>query len=204
MPKAVLSPAGATEVRTPGGGDKDDQLNLCRCYQLCVDMRNARLQHLLGTIDTPASKALLEPALRDMGCLGFVPDNCVQTYAQALEFGVRGDYRLAAALLVPLLEHVLRSHLQSMGKPASSRSGDGTDRHRTLEWVVRELDRMGGWHPDFLFEVGMLLSEPAPKGLNIRNRWAHGHLCLDSLAHAGEFFSVWWLCLKAALEPPRS
>ena len=198
MPKTVLSPDGTVEARTLGGGDKDYQLELRRCYRICVAMRNVQLQHLLGTIDRQ-SEMQWEDVLRDLcGHSAFVMDDCTETYAQALYRGLLGDYRLATFLLVPLLEHILRGHLKNMGCSSSSRLGDGTDKSPTLNKVVKSLD--GKFPSDFLFETGMLISEPAPKGMNIRNRWAHGLLCVDNAEYDDEFFAVWWLGLKAALE----
>ncbi|MGH8546805.1 MAG: DUF4209 domain-containing protein, partial [Gammaproteobacteria bacterium] len=158
---------------------------------------------VLGVIN-PARQQILEdhPAVRieDLEQLlshnAFVPRGRQLLFARGLVAGLRGDFLVAAHLLIPQIENSLRVTLQRMGVittglDSSSKRQNEQSLNVTLYQYREQLETVFG--ADVVFELQNLLVEPA--GANLRNEAMHG------IMDDGAFFSypvvyLWWLTLR--------
>jgi len=166
----------------------------------------ANLEHqpdVLGVIN-PARQQILEdhPSVRNedleqlLSHNVFVPRERRLLFARGLIAGLRGDFLVAAHLLIPQIENSLRVTLQRMGVittglDSSSKRQNEQSLNVTLYDYREQLEKVFG--VDIVFELQNLLVEPA--GANLRNEAMHG--VMDD----GAFFSyavvyLWWLTLR--------
>lgn len=128
----------------------------------------------------------------------FIPEGRELLYARGLHAGLIGDFITAIHVLIPQVEHSLRTLMSEAGLLVSGIDSAGIqDEHNINSLLYREeLKAILG--EDMVFELQGLLVERF--GENIRNRSAHG------LLSSGAFFTspaiyLWWLILQLCCLP---
>ncbi|MBF5082337.1 DUF4209 domain-containing protein [Quadrisphaera sp. INWT6] len=120
-------------------------------------------------------------------------------WARGIWHGLRQDYPSAAALLVPQIEQLIRTHLKSHGVHTlmvDDRSGVETEKSLGALLDVPDLETTLG--EVFVFELKALLV--SKEGANLRNAMAHG-LLNDEGAVSSNTVYIWWLTLFFAFAP---
>lgn len=198
---------GKTIARVAGSGnlsgEGDDQTIGLRMFEEAkrhrallaqATIEPARLQ--ICSAHRVELRALLDVAARSP----FVPPGREPLYALGLYAGLTGDWVTAAHVLLPQIEHSVRSILSARGIIVSGLDQEGIQEEFDLNRLLRssdtaeELEKVLG--ADLLFDLRGLLVERV--GSNLRNVVAHG------LLHAGQFNSVevcyfWWITLKLCM-----
>ena len=206
FPMTIINDMGKVTARQPSmlSSNEDEVEEAIKAEMY----RSAALQH------QPAiAQAILEPAreqillehnvhLSDWFLIlvnsPFVPKNREYIYAEGLQAGLRGNFLLAAHLLIPQIENSIRYLLHQCGVITSKNTSQGIqdeyDLNTTLYLI--ELENIIG--KDLCFDLQGLLTNRF--GTNLRNRMAHG------LIDYNDFFSshscyLWWLTLRLCFLP---
>jgi hypothetical protein len=127
----------------------------------------------------------------------FVPPGREMLWALGLHAGFTDDLAAALHLLVPQLEHALRSILWQRNVVTTSLV-EGIEEEHDLGWLLDHkltLDALGDTN---VFHLRCLLDERA--GGNLRNRTAHG-LMGDGETRAPQVLYLWWFALRLCLIP---
>jgi hypothetical protein len=151
-----------------------------------------------GTIQPARWTLMAEHAYheRDLARLAeaspFVPPGREPFFSRGLFAGLGGDYFLATHVLVPQIEHAIRSFLKSRGVNTVKVNRDGLDEERDLGDLLRLPETTQLLGEDVCFSLRALLLHRS--GPHFRDLLAHG------LLEYGAFFSVhagylWWLTL---------
>lgn len=168
-------------------------------------------QAALGRIVTV--KGLIEPArlhladqhhIRAEDVVPFVWNNPMvpmgrePLFLEGLVAGFRGNHVISNHILIPQVEHLIRSLLYAHGKRTSTYSTSGIEKENDLNTTLVDpgLNKILG--EDLVFDLRGLLVEPF--GSNLRNEMAHG------MREYGGFFTVesvycWWLTLHLLCLP---
>lgn len=184
----------------PGGfEDPDGAIN-----SMMHDDANRRHQFNVAGIINPARLQILSehPAVRVEGLEplvahnAFVPPDRRLQFAKGIIAGLRGDFLIAALLLIPQIENSLRVTLQRMGVittglNSSNRRQNEQSLNVTLYDYKNELEQVFG--PDIVFELQSLLVEPM--GANLRNEAMHG-LMNDEAFFSYPIVYLWWLTTR--------
>lgn len=129
-----------------------------------------------------------------IGLSGTVPAERIGLVAKGLKAGFEGDFIVALHLLVPQLEHLVRTHLQLKGaKTVTIDKVNGLQKEAGLSTLVDlpEMDAVFG--EDLAFEIRALFCDGF--GPNLRNELAHGLLDEGAL-NSAESIYAWWLLFK--------
>lgn len=122
-----------------------------------------------------------------------VPRGRARLFGKALFSGYERDFAEALHLLVPQIEHMVRSHLKAAGVRTTVLDSNGIENETGLSALMEipEVGRVFG--DDIAFELKALFCDPL--GANLRNELAHGLLDDDQCE---SFYSIyaWWLGLK--------
>ena len=122
---------------------------------------------------------------------GIVPHTRIELFTQGLYLGYTGHFAVAAHLLVPQIENLVRAHLRNAGEQTSIIT-DGIEDEIALGALLKK-PALEEVFPDPLpFEFRALLTDPV--GPNLRNNLAHG-LLDDQTAGTHPSTYLWWLCL---------
>jgi len=125
-----------------------------------------------------------------------VPDRRERLWGKALFAGYERDFTTALHLLVPQVEHMLRTRLKLAGVRTRNLDNEGIENEYGLSKLMEipEVSKIFG--EDIAFEVKALFCEQM--GPNLRNDVAHGLLDDD---HCESFSAIyaWWLSLKLVL-----
>jgi hypothetical protein len=123
-------------------------------------------------------EASFEPLLQDNP---FVEPGREAIFAKGLTSAIKGDYLVAAHLLVPQIENSIRHLLGQHGVPTTFMRQDGTQEEYPLTKLVELEEFAAVLGEDLAFFMRGLLAHKA--GSNLRNRIAHG------LMSEGAFYS---------------
>lgn len=184
----------------PGGfEDSDGAIN-----SMMHDDANRIHQFNVAGLINPARLQILSenPAIRveDLEPLmahnAFVPPDRRNQFARGIIAGLRGDFLIAALLLIPQIENSLRVTLQRMdvittGLNSSNRRQNEQSLNVTLYDYKNELEQVFG--PDIVFELQSLLVEPM--GANLRNEAMHG-LMNDEAFFSYPIVYLWWITTR--------
>lgn len=121
-----------------------------------------------------------------------VPHGRQWIIAKGLKAGFDGDFTVALHLLVPQLEHIVRTQLGLAGVKTVT-VDDGISMENGLSTLVKLPDTERIFGPDFTFELRALFCEQA--GPNLRNDLAHGLLGPGETAGAASVYA-WWFMLR--------
>ena len=118
-------------------------------------------------------------------------------YSKALSFGFGGDFGSAVHLLVPQIEHLVRTHLKSRGVNTIHLTPGGIESEKGLSALVYLPECSEIFGDDVTYELQALFCDPT--GPNLRNDVAHG---LVSDVEAGALWAVyaWWFGLRIVLD----
>ncbi len=128
----------------------------------------------------------------------FIPLGRELMYAHGLHAGLTGDFLTAAHLLIPQIEHSLRTLLAERGALVSGIDTQGIQDEHNINAILYREELKAILGENIVFDLQGLLVERF--GHNMRNRMAHG------LMSAGEFFNgqsiyLWWLTLHLCCLP---
>lgn len=117
----------------------------------------------------------------------FIPQDRIQLFAQGLYWGFKGDFSLAAHILLPQIENSFRHIAQQHGITTTK-----------LTEVIQHENTMGGilekLKPYMETDIWKELNHFLVDGIGFRNRAMHGLLSHEQMYHYGIY--LWWLCLK--------
>jgi len=125
-----------------------------------------------------------------VGLSGMIPAERVQLIAKGLKAGFDGDFVVALHLLVPQLEHLVRTHLQNKGAKTVGTDPQGLQLELGLSSLVKLEQMEEVFGPDLAFEIRAVFCHGF--GPNLRNELAHGLLSPDALRSAESIYG-WWL-----------
>ena len=127
-----------------------------------------------------------------------VPPNREYIYATGLQAGIKGDFLVAAHLLIPQLENSVRYLLNQQGIITSTLDDKGIQNERDLNTLLYSEEVQTIFSEDILFDLQSLLIHRF--GSNLRNRMAHGLIDYDGFITL-EVSYLWWLTLYLCCLP---
>ena len=128
----------------------------------------------------------------------FVPLGREWIFARGLHAGLRGDFLMAAHLLIPQIENSVRYVLSQTDIITSSLDEEMIQEEYNINRTLKMKETEEIFGEDLVFDMRGLMVEKY--GSNLRNRLAHG------LMHIGEFSThqcayLWWTALRLCLLP---
>jgi hypothetical protein len=158
------------------------------------------LQHLTASLVERARCLVNEEhriSERDLLALvwssSFVPPGRQERFARGLAAGLRGDFIVAAALLIPQIENSLRYVLGQRGMPAYGLDAEGRQDAHQLNYLLTSDLAEEVFGEDVVFDLRGLLIERF--GTNLRHQEAHG-LIEDADYISTPVVYFWWLTLR--------
>ena len=122
----------------------------------------------------------------------FVPPERAGLWGKALFAGYERDFVIAAHLLIPQIEHLVRVHLKLAGAMTTNIDKDGTQTENGLSTLLDLPEAEQVFGKNLTFELKALLCDAL--GPNLRNELAHG--LLDEEGCNSPFvIYAWWLAL---------
>ncbi len=152
-----------------------------------------------GEIVPALAVLLLEHRLREQDLIAIaaqsplVPDGRERIVGKGLFAGFEKDFIVATHLLVPQMEHIIRSYLKRCGVVTTVMDEQGVEKERGLSALLELEETEGILGKDLLFELKALFTDPF--GPNLRNEVAHG---LVNQEAACSVFAVyaWWFVFR--------
>lgn len=113
-------------------------------------------------------------------------------WVEGLYAGFENNFIISSHLLIPQLEHLVRSKMKEVGLKTSMLK-DGVETENGLTTLLKHDKISDVIDKNLVFELRALLSEQI--GINLRNNIAHG---LSEAHTLNSIYGVylWWLCLK--------
>lgn len=121
-----------------------------------------------------------------------VPEGRIRTFARGLAAGLRGDYELSTALLLPQFEHAVRELFFARNVVTTTLPTDGIQNEISLNSLLEHSAALDILGEAAVFDLRALLTEKA--GGNLRNEFAHG--LIDEDGKWGSKVYFWWICLR--------
>lgn len=122
-----------------------------------------------------------------------VPNGRAILFGKALFAGYDGDFVTALHLLVPQIEHMVRTHLKQAGAMTTTLDAEGIETENGLSTLMALPETEDVFGKDLVFEFKALFCDPF--GHNLRNELAHGLLDDGGCRSAASIYA-WWLGLK--------
>ncbi|MFC3337115.1 DUF4209 domain-containing protein [Paracandidimonas soli] len=122
-----------------------------------------------------------------------VPNGRAMLFGKALFSGYDGDFVTALHLLVPQIEHMVRTHLKQTGALTTTLDAEGIETENGLSTLMALPETEDVFGKDLVFEFKALFCDPF--GHNLRNELAHGLLDDGDCRSAASIYA-WWLSLK--------
>lgn len=122
-----------------------------------------------------------------------VPNGRAMLFGKALFAGYDGDFVTALHLLVPQIEHMVRTHLKQAGAMTTMLDAGGIETENGLSTLMALPETEDVFGKDLVFELKALFCDPF--GHNLRNELAHGLLDDGDCRSAASIYA-WWLGLK--------
>lgn len=122
-----------------------------------------------------------------------VPSGRAVLFGKALFAGYDGDFVSALHLLVPQLEHMVRTHLKQAGVSTTTLDKEGIENENGLSTLMALSEAAKVFGDDLAFELKALFCDPF--GPNLRNELAHG-LLDDADCRSAASIYAWWLGLR--------
>lgn len=136
-----------------------------------------------------------------MHASGFVPHGREWQWAKALAAGFDDDFTTAAHLLVPQLEHAMRTLLRNAGETAVAMDRFGQQEDWNLNQILLGESRQAAeaiLGEDTVFDLAALLVDRG--GANLRNAVSHGFID-DGGLEGGLSRHLFWACLRLCMIP---
>lgn len=122
-----------------------------------------------------------------------VPIGREKLIAKGLFSGYDNDFITSLHILVPQLEHLIRSHLKQAGVKTTNLDINGIENENGLSTLIELPEVSGIFGDDLTFEIRALFCDSF--GPNIRNELAHGLLGYDESQSTYSIYA-WWLILR--------
>ena len=122
-----------------------------------------------------------------------VPNGREQLIGKALFFGFERDFAAATHLLVPQIEHLVRTHIKETGRKTTTLNQEGVEQEKGLSALMDDPAVARIFGQDIVFEIKALFCDPL--GPNLRNEIAHG-LIDDRLGQSIYACYAWWFGLR--------
>ncbi len=197
-----LSGDGRVVAKSPPAGDlspESDESNMAVWNKMVQD-HTFHIRYGVHSSIVPAYTQLLlehfvdgEDLIYIVAQSGMVPSERVPLVAKGLKAGFDGDFIVALHLLVPQLEHLIRTHLQNKGAKTTTVDADGIQMEAGLSTLVRLPEMEAVFGSDLTFEIRALFCDGF--GPNLRNELAHGLLDPGALLSAESIYA-WWLIFR--------
>jgi len=123
----------------------------------------------------------------------WIPRGHEESVLRALVAGFQGDMLVAAHLVPPQLEALVRHVVETYGGTTSMLEPGGLQPERSLGSLLESPEAIKAFGEDGVFELQDLLVDPL--GANLRNEVAHG-LLDDSGLFGTDVMYAWWLLLR--------
>ena len=201
----VINDKGKTTGHTPGlSSNNPEDIETAMNANMFKQAKLHQTIHTQGIIEPARNQINLEHNIRLHDFLQivsnnpFIPEEREYIYAQGLHAGMRGDFLLAAHLLIPQFENSVRYVLTQHGVITSGIDTEGIQDEYSLNKTLNSSEMIEIFGEDITFDLKGLLVERF--GANLRNRMAHG------LMPYNEFYSLevcylWWLILRLCCLP---
>lgn len=179
--------------------DGADHVLKARMFQ---DLRRTRVVDVFGFIDPARDQIVHEhvitpqPFLRLASLSEFVPQSRESVWALGLHAGMTGDFLTATHLLVPQVEHSIRTLLVRAGKVPVVWKKHGYEELPDLNAVLRDPDTAKILGNELVFTMTAVFVDRF--GGNLRNDLAHG-LLETSAFYSETAVYAWWLLLKCVV-----
>ena len=192
---------GRTIHRTPAADtDSKDEDAKAALTTVMVQLNQTRLRLNVVAGIAPILEQLTfehhvdEEDLRNICLMSPVVQNSrAWLVAKGLKAGFDNDFCTALHLLVPQLEHIVRTHVTRRGARTVTVGENGVLMEMGLSSLVAMEEMTAAFGPDFSFEVQALFCEQS--GPNLRNDFAHGLLEPGATVSAESIYA-WWLVFK--------
>lgn len=202
MPATVVSRDGRVIAKRPGMSFGSD---LSESDEIVIEAEMLRHYGILVSLVVqgdilPALEVLVrEHRLREAGFVELawqspiVPPGRERLFGKALFAGFDGDFVTALHLLVPQIEHMIRTQLKNVGMKTTNLDINGIENENGLSTLMDLPDVGQVFGEDLAFELRSLFCNPF--GPNLRNELAHG-LLSDHDCQTAYAIYAWWLALK--------
>lgn len=193
---------GRVVEKTPPPGDLDDDSPQTKAAVRAHMIRDHqhRMQFVASSAIGPALQQFVLDhliTLEDLGNLvaqsGIVQTDRHYLVARGIKAGFDGEFAVALHLLVPQLEHMVRTHLQRKGIKTTTLSLDGIQMEIGLSSLAESPAMESVFGKDLTFEIQAAFCEQS--GPNLRNDLAHGLLSAGA-AQSAESLYAWWLVFR--------
>jgi hypothetical protein len=202
FPSHKLAGDGRVVARSPAAGDLATASNEVdeAIWAKMVQGHNFSLRYAAQTAIAPALRQVApdhfisdDDLVSIVAQSGTVPAERVVLVAKGLKAGFEGDFVVALHLLLPQLEHLVRTHLQIKGAKTVTTDANGLQMEAGLSTLVSlpEMEEVFG--VDLAFELRAVFCDSF--GPNLRNEVAHGLLDLDAMLSAESIYA-WWLIFR--------
>lgn len=196
----VVNSRGRVIARVPGlQADADDPKEESLRWRMFRIARRAREVAVQAVLNPAREEILLAHRVdrQDLGNLiqysPWVPLGHAESIVRALVAGFQGDMLIAAHLVPPQLEALVRHVVELRGGSTSMLEPGGVQPERPLAVLLEMPEALEAFDVDGVFELQDLLVDPL--GTNLRNEVAHG-LLGDSGLFGTEVLYAWWLLLR--------
>ncbi len=123
---------------------------------------------------------------------------------------LRADHVTAMHILIPQIEHVVRRLLEELGLPTNKPTRWGQMQEKNVHDMLSDLEATRPSLGEYLPYLKVLLAEPQPRGLNLRNRLCHGLMAPEQFTpqtsalalHALLFLAQLRICRQPPNEAP--
>lgn len=148
----------------------------------------------------PAQEILLqEHRLRESDFISMaqqspiVPSGREQLFGKALFAGYEKDFVTSLHILVPQIEHMVRTHLKNAGVKTTNLDKDGIENENGLSTLMDLPEATQVFGEDIAFELKILFCNAF--GPNLRNELAHG-LLDDTTFYSPAAIYAWWFGMR--------
>lgn len=196
----VVNSRGRVVARVPpfegAGHDVNDPALRWVLFQIARTGRGVFVQAMLNPA-TDEISAVHAPSRQDILDLirysPWIPPGHAEGIARALLAGLHGDMLVAAHMVFPQLEALVRHAVESNGAVTSMLDPTSIQQERPLSQLLDTVEANQAFGGDAVFELQDLLIDPL--GSNLRNELAHG-LMVDGAMFDSEAVYAWGLLLK--------
>lgn len=122
-----------------------------------------------------------------------IPTGRERMFGRALSAGYERDFVTALHLLVPQIEHMVRTHLKNSGAKTTNLDKEGVENENGLSTLMEMSEVVNIFGEDLAFELKALFC--CAFGPNLRNELAHG-LLEDTDCYTSPAIYAWWLGLR--------
>jgi len=195
-----LATDGRVIAKSPTAGDpsaSSPEVDKAVWSQM-VQVHNSSVSNAVQSTIYPALRQfVLEHLVTDddlvniVGVSGMVPAERIKLVAKGLKTGFEGDFVVALHLLVPQLEHLVRTHLQLKGAKTVTTSVNGLQMEDGLSTLVSLPEMNTVFGEDLAFEIRALFCDGF--GPNLRNELAHGLLDEGALRSVESIYAWWFM-----------